>query len=64
MYALLNASTTLRDEILQVQTEVRQFQSSVETAAAEFEVTLAGRIAQATSIASRLQAIRQRLLAH
>lgn len=64
MYALMNASTNLRDEILQVRTEVRQFQSNVEAAAAEFDVTLASRIAQATTIASKLQAIRQRLLAH
>jgi hypothetical protein len=64
MYALMNASTNLRDEILQVRTEVRQFQSNVEAAAAEFDITLASRIAQATTIASKLQAIRQRLLAH
>ena len=64
MYALMNASTNLREDIVRIQTEVRQFQANIETAAVEFEVTLARRVAQATTIASKLQAIRQRLLAH
>ena len=64
MSALMNPTVTLRDAIVQIRCEVLQFQSQVEVAATEFEVRQPGLVCRANTISSRLQAIRQRLLAH
>lgn len=65
MNALCIASTTsLQADIQQIRDEVRQHQFRVNSVAAEFEAKLAGHIASENTIASKLQAIRQRLMAY